>query len=309
MADASYIVRNYHPADFDKYIQLCQESNELGPSGHPVSPEIAKAWLNWPHYSPDEDLFLVEADGEIVGGLDLRPEPAIDRVILRCWVKPEHRRKGVAKRLYSQALLRIRKLGVRYIHVNVHESTDIARKVLVKSRFKHVRSYLEMKIDITGLDRLEVEKTAGQRRCIGPGEETELVRLQNRAFEGQWGYNPNTIETITYYTRLGGFSPEEVIFVCDDEKIVGYCWVELVPSADTSGEQQGLIHMLGADPDYQRRGIGRKALMAGLAYLMKKGVKTALLSVDSSNSSAVNLYRSIGFKRQARILWYEKEVD
>jgi mycothiol synthase len=84
--------------------------------------------------------------------------------------------------------------------------------------------------------------------------------------------------------------------------------VELVPSNDSDGEQQGLIHMLGADPDYQGRGIGRKVLMAGLAYLMKKGVKTASLSVDSSNRSACNLYRSIGFVRQSRNLWYEREV-
>lgn len=308
MTDTSYVIRNYRPADFDKYVLLCRESNELGPSGHLVSAEVATAWLGWPYYSPEKDLFLAELNGEIVGGLDLRPEPDIDRVILRCWIKPGHRRQGLAKRLFSQALLRIRELGIRYIHVNVQEKNDIARKVLEKSGFKHVRTYFDMKIDIVRLDKVEADKAANDCRCFKSGEEAELTRLQNRAFEGQWGYNPNTPEMISYYTRLGGFSPEQVTLICEDEKIVGYCWVELVPSADASGEQQGLIHMLGADPDYQGRGIGRKALMAGLAYLMNKGVKTASLSVDSSNRSACNLYRSIGFVRQARNLWYEREV-
>ncbi|HEY97267.1 MAG TPA: GNAT family N-acetyltransferase [Dehalococcoidia bacterium] len=309
MTDTSYVIRNYHPADFDKYVLLCRESNELGPSGHPVSPGIAATWLEWPYYSPEKDLFLVESDGEIIGGLDLRTEPDINRVILRCWVKPQHRRKGLGKQLFSKALSRVKELGVRYIHVNIPEENKAARIMLNKSGFKPVRSYLDMKIDLSNIDGTEADKAASDCRCFKPGEEAKLTHLQNRAFAGQWGYNPNTPEMISYYTRLGGFSPEQVILVCDDEKIVGYCWVELVPSADVSGEQQGLIHMLGADPDYQRRGVGRKVLMAGLAYLMKKGVKTASLSVDSANHSAVNLYRSIGFVRQARNLWYENEVD
>lgn len=309
MADTGYTIRNYRPADFNKYILLCRESNELGPSGHSVSPEIVEAWLEWPYYSPEKDLFLVEADGEIIGGLDLRPEPDINRVILRCWIKPEHRRKGLSKKLFSPALPRVRELGVKYIHVNIREENKVADTVLSKAGFKHVRSYLDMKIDISKLDSLDVEKAASECRCIEHGEENELTRIQNRAFEGQWGYNPNTPEMITYYTRLGGFSPEQVILVCYDEKIVGYCWVEIVPSDDKKNEQAGLIHMLGADPDYQGKGIGRKALMAGLAYLMKKGIRTASLSVDSKNRSACNLYRSLGFERQTRNLWYEREVN
>jgi mycothiol synthase len=309
MTDTSYIIRNYRPDDFDKYVRLCRESNELRPSSHSVSPDTAAAWLKWPYYSPEKDLFLVALKGEIIGGLDLRPEPDIDRVILRCWVRPEYRKQGLSKQLFSQALRRVRELGIRFIHVNIHESSDVARIALAKFGFKPVRTYLEMKIDLSEMGRPEADKAAREYRSFEPGEEAELMRLQNRAFAGQWGYNPNTTETITYYTRLGGFSPEQVIFICDDDKIVGYCWVELVPSIDNSNKQEGIIHMLGIDPERRGKGIGRKALMAGLAYLINKGVKTASLSVDSKNRPATNLYRSIGFKTQAKSLWYEKEVD
>ena len=106
MTDNSYIIRNYTPADFDDYVRLCRESNELGPSGHPVSPEMAAAWLDWPHYSPEKDLFVVELDGKLVAGMDLRPEPDISRVILSGWVGPEHRRRGLAGELFSRALRR-----------------------------------------------------------------------------------------------------------------------------------------------------------------------------------------------------------
>lgn len=309
MTDASYIIRNYQPADFEGYVQLCRESEELRPSGHPVTPEIAAAWLDWPYYSPGKDLFLAELDGELVGGLDLRPEPDINRVILRCWIKPEHRRRGLAGRLFSQALRRIRELGAGYVHTNISEGNKTARLLLAKSGFKPVRRYLEMRIDITRLDKHELERAAGNCRCIEPCEEMLLARLQNRAFAGQWGYNPNTAESIAYYTRLGGFSPDKIICICRGDKIAGYCWLEMAPSTADDSEREGLIHMLGADPDYRGKGIGRKALLAGLDCLMKKGVKTASLSVDSANRSARNLYRSLGFERRAKSLWYEKEID
>ena len=80
-------------------------------------------------------------------------------------------------------------------------------------------------------------------------------------------------------------------------------------NTNIGGRRSGSDRRAFADPDYQGKGIGRKALMAGLAYLMKKGVKTASLSVDSKNRSACNLYRSIGFERRARNLWYEREVN
>ena len=154
-----------------------------------------------------------------------------------------------------------------------------------------------------------VTTTAGSIRVLKIKNSRSSLPNTSKRLKAYAANNPNTTETITYYTRLGGFSPEKLIFVCHEEKIVGYCWVEIVPSVDNDSEQEGIIHMLGADPDYQGKGIGRKALMAGLAYLMKKCVKTASLSVDSKNRSACNLYRSIGFERRARNLWYEREVN
>ena len=238
----------------------------------------------------------------------MRPEPDIDRAIVRCWISPEHRRKGLATELYSRALQRSRKLRIKYLHVNISEDNKIAATVLSRFDFSRVRRYHEMKILISTVNKDEADKASRECRCLEHGEEAELTRIQNRAFAGQWGYNPNTVETITYYTRLGGFTPEKVMLVCDERNILGYCWLEIVPN-DDDGENEGIIHMLGADPEHRGKGIGRKALMAGLAYLMKKGVKTAALSVDSTNRTACRLYQSLGFEIFRENLWYERRVN
>jgi mycothiol synthase len=67
--------------------------------------------------------------------------------------------------------------------------------------------------------------------------------------------------------------------------------------------------MIGTDPDYRGKGLGRKVLLAGLAHLRNKGIQVAELTVDSENKVAYALYQSIGFEVQTSSLWYEKAVD
>jgi mycothiol synthase len=66
--------------------------------------------------------------------------------------------------------------------------------------------------------------------------------------------------------------------------------------------------MLGVDPDYRDRGIGKRVLLAGLSHLKSKGLSIAELTVDCQNKEAYALYQSIGFKVQDNIRWYEKAV-
>jgi mycothiol synthase len=302
MTDSPYIIRNYQPTDFDGYVLLCREAENLRPSEHPVSPQIVADWLNWPDYFAEKDLFIVEINGDIIGCLDLRPEPGIGRVILNCYLRLGHRGKGLARELLARAIRRARELGVEIFHVNVSENAEVARAVLSRLGFNCIKRFHELELDMTRLDGPEAERAIQQCRYLNRGEEDVLTHIQNRSFAGTWGYNPNTPEMIAYYIRLGGFSPEKVILACEEEDVIGYCWTELV------GKEEGVIHMLGTDPAYRGRGIGRRVLLAGLAYLRSKGVQVARLTVDSENTEACNLYKSVGFEVRKSSLWYAKTV-
>ena len=311
MTDTAYVIRNYRPEDFDNYVLLCQESKELGPSGHTASPAVVRKWLNWPYYHPEKDLFLLEIAGEFSGGIDLRPEPEINRIIIRCWVKPDHRRRGYGKALFDCASQRAAELGIRCIHINVPGNSSVARTVLSRYGFKPIRRYLELILDMSRarVSSREIDSASRECRCLESGEEKGLARVQNLAFEGHWGYQPNTPETITFYTGLGAPDTENIILCCEEDKIVGYYWIELVPGRKPDQGLAGEIHMIGTDPNYQGKGIGKKVLLAGLAYLREKGIKSAYLSVDSENLSALALYESVGFELYRKTLWYEKQVS
>ena len=87
------------------------------------------------------------------------------------------------------------------------------------------------------------------------------------------------------------------------------CWTEIIDLAMDSGkEKHGIIYMIGTDPEFRGKGLGKKVLLAGLSYLKNKGINTVSLSVDSENRVAYELYRSMGFEERGSTLWYEKKL-
>jgi len=305
MDSSEYTIRNFNPADFDKFVRLIIEAEKLEPAGRFHSPPDIRQYLNRPNYSPEGDLFLAEMAGKIVGYLDVTPELAINRVILDGWVHPKHRRQGLAVGLLAAATERVRNLGVGTAHISIPEGSTVAREALSRLGFSYIRRRLVLELD---MNRVSSQGAAGGSpvcRHLEVGEEDKLTLIQNRAFAGSWGYNPNTVETIAHRINLGTCSPGDVILACGGDEVVGYCWTEVIGEG-AGGRGKGRIYMIGVDPDHRGRGVGEKVLRAGLAYLKGKGVTVTELNVDGENEAALALYRSFGFEIRESDLWYEK---
>jgi len=306
MISSNYTVRNYLPDDMDDYACLLVEAERAEPTGRCVSTQWIAGRLGLPDYFPAQDLFVVEGDGKIVAFIEVLPERAIGRVILDCWVHPEHRRRGLATRLLNCAARRAGELGAKVAHVNVAEDNVPAGSVLPRYGFECVRRYLEMKMDLGEVEGID-QVTPGCRP-LERGEERKLALLQNRCYAGTWGYNPNTAEQVVYYTGSNFGSPEDVILMYEGEDAIGYCWMTIIFESGIPSKTTGRIFMLGVEPRYRGRGIGRKMLLAGLARLKGNGFRVARLTVDSENERACALYRSAGFEIDEASLWYEKPV-
>ena len=309
MNDSHYVIRNYQPADFNKYALLNIEAERLETTGRCVSPQVIAERLDRPNYSPEQDLFLAELAGNIVGYMDATPELPIGRVILDCWIHPEHRRRGLAKELLGFAIQHAKKLRVKVAHVNIPEDNIVAKGVLSGMGFQCIRRFLELKLDIAELLWQAIDQTNLGCCHLQRGAEDKLTCIQNRSFADTWGFNPNTVEEITYCTSLINSSPEDIVLTCENDKVTGYCWTGITYAGIATGERKGRIFMIGVDPDYRGRGLGKRALLAGLAHLKNKGMQVAELTVDSENKAACALYRSVGFKVRTSSLWYEKVIN
>jgi len=310
MSNPPYIIRNFRPGDFASYVQLNVESEKLDPTGRCTSQQVLSEGLGRPDYRPGQDLFIAEVAGKVIGYIDVRSELGIGRAVLDCLVHPEHRRKGLATELFHYASRRASELGARLAHVNVPEGNVAAKGLLSKLGFGLVRRFLELRLELSEVRLLDGEQVAVPCRHLQRGEEDKLTQIQNRSFAGTWGYNPSTVEEIVYRLNLINCSPEDVILIWEGDKPIGYCWtlIDLGANAAT-GRSKGRIYMLGVDPDYRGRGIGKQALLAGLAHLKNKGIEVVELTVDSQNAAACALYESGGFKIWSTSAWYEKGLD
>ncbi len=302
MADPPYSIRNYRPADFNFFVLLYREAERQEPIGRPATPQSIMEKLSHPAFSPEHDLFLVEKAGEIIGFMDILPELDIKRLIVDAWLRPEHRRKGLGRKLLKLAVRRAGELGAVVLHVNVSEDNTVAKNVLSRLGFERVRRYLKLGLDLSNSYTRELSNAYGECRHLREGEEAILTQVQKRSFAGQWGYNPDTVATIAYRIGLSHRSPGDTVLACEEDEVIGYCWTEVTSGGD------GRIYMIGSDPDHRGRGIGRKLLLAGLAHLKNVGVKDVWLTVDDGNKAALSLYESTGFRLLESYLWYEKSV-
>ncbi len=308
MNQATTKIRNYQPVDFNRYVLLHTEVEKLEPTGSCVSSQFIAEQLRRPNYSPEQDLFIVEIDKNIVGYMDVKPELTIGRVVLDCRVHPEHRRKGLATKLLNNATNRAKELRARLAYVNIREDNIVARRVLSRLSFSLVRRFLELGLNIANVGELDMVQSTLGCCYLQPGEEDKLTQLQNRIFTGIWGYNPNTVEEITYRINSSTCFRQDIVLIYVGDKVVGYCWTGISCEEGIPSINRGRILMLGVDPDCRSKGLGKKLVLAGLARLKSKGLEIAELTVDSENKAACALYQSLGFEVQANTLWYEKVI-
>ncbi|HEX77052.1 MAG TPA: GNAT family N-acetyltransferase [Dehalococcoidia bacterium] len=304
MGNPAYIIRNYHPQDLDRLVRFRAEVENLGRTWGTSLPELTES-LGRPNLPPENNLFIAELAGNIVGYADVAPELDIGRVVLGFLVHPEHGAKGLAAKLIDCATRRATELGAKAVHVNIPQDSVRVKRLLCKRGFRFVRRFLELRLDVSQARLPNISQLAPRCRHLQRGEEAELAQIQNRCFADTWGYNPNTTEDVIHRISLPHCSPEDVILACDADKPIGYCWTRTKLGGNMG---KGCIYMLGVDPDHRGRGIGRQVLVAGLAYLKSKGLRVVELTVDSENKAACALYRSVGFESWTSSLWYEKAL-
>jgi len=298
------IIRNFSPQAALSYVKLMAEIEEVDRLGKATSIGHIKERLGQPGYHPGEDLFFAEVDGLLVGYVDMVRELEIGRVILDGAVHPAYRNRGIGSRLLEVAIEHGRRLGAEVVQIPIAQKM-VASQSFVKNRgFTVVRRRWQMSLIQYGEGMLRIPHGFALRHFV-PGDEEGLCALQNLAFAGSWGFRPNTVEEIRYLVNSSRCHPEGVLLITQGQRMVAYCWT----IDDPTEREKASIHMMGVDPGYRGRGLGRAILVAAIQYLTKRGIKEIELLVDSRNPRAKRLYHSVGFKRKSTILWYQRRIN
>lgn len=137
------------------------------------------------------------------------------------------------------------------------------------------------------------------------GKDEEIyAEILNESFRHERGRYPKTSHDILALQDRPDFIPGSLEILYDDITPVGI----LATSTEyENGESIHWIDTLGLKDDYRGRRLGRQLLRAGCERAIERSADKIMLSVQSQNDKAVQLYLSEGFTKQATMVCYAIE--
>ena len=259
------------------------------------------------HLNPQEHIRLWHDDaGKLAGYAVLGEDPSFD-----CQVVPEYEWSGIEAEAMDWAetrLIELRKRDAKRWSGNIVSGArqDNAERIafLEQRGFRYSGEFAEVNM-LRSLDEPIPESTLPtgcQVRAVADAGE-----ISNRAAAQREVWHPWTVGNVSdddyaYFMRLPGYYRDlDVVAVTPEGVIAAYVngWIDPVNRIGDFGP-------VGALPAYRRQGLTRAALLEGLRRMQARGMDRVCISTGVSNTPALRLYESIGFKIVNKTLDYVK---
>lgn len=242
----------------------------------------------------DRTRHLLATDGHaanVVGYLNLTPRDGDNAAMAELVVHPGARRRGIGSAMADTAL----SAGGSGTRVWAHGNLEPARATAAALGLVVVRELLQMRRPLTDLPPLTVPDGVRIETYSGPGDDAELLRVNNAAFvwhpeQGGW-----TDADIAERRGEPWFDPDGLFMAFDSAtgKLAGFHWTKV------HGPDLGEVYVVGVDPAAQGRGLGAALTLSGLHHLADRLSESehpaVMLYVEADNSAAVNTYQRLGF--------------
>jgi mycothiol synthase len=305
-------IRNFSWNDFDAVFDCRAAVTGIADADAEEERSHFRARLELPGADPLDNVFIAEQSGEFVGSAIAAVEPAIDRAVGEFGVIQSALGQGIGRLLLARLERRAHEAGVAVHQVNVHHTNTRLRSFMDAAGYMQIRIFNELKYRpapayLEG-DYRPLPEGISLRPFVSGADEAALANVQNAAFEGSFGFAPNTPEQIAGYVEMRG-APGDILIAEDSSgDVIGYVWTSVTENNDDSGEMTGMIEMTGVLPSQRGRGVGSAVIAAGLRHLRERGAGVIDLEVDGENLSARRIYKDLGFKKIGEQFWYEKDM-
>jgi mycothiol synthase len=252
--------------------------------------------------------FIAEKNGSVVGYAHLDLTDQVEGPSAELVVHPEHRKVGIGQSL----LAAVQERAGTKLRLWSHGDLMGAKNIAEKSGFTRARTVIQMRRSLN--DPIpEISKEIVIRNFLPDIDNDEWISLNNRAFarhpeQGNWSARDLEIRI-----KEDWFDPQGFLIAEEQGVMTGFCWTkihgghthkhshnELEHDHDPIGE----IYIMGVEPKFSGKGIGKAVTIAGLRHMRYQGIFSAMLYVDADNSAAIKLYQSLGFTEWARDVLY-----
>lgn len=144
------------------------------------------------------------------------------------------------------------------------------------------------------------------RAVIGEEEVEALVALHRAAF----GTENMTVEERLAMMHTPEYERElDLVAVAPDGRLAAYCMCSISAAEnERSGCMQGYTDPVATHPHFQRLGLARCLLLAGLQALKARGMQFAALGTSSDNIAMLQAAHSAGFQVTSTAVWFSKPL-
>ena len=227
---------------------------------------------------------------------------------------PSHRRAGVATALIrnlEQAL----EPQAEALRLWSHGDLASARVFATRNGYSNVRELWQMRRPlrsaVSSLPTVLVPEGFRTRHFVVGRDEEAWLRANARAFVDHPEQGRMTRHDLDRRIAEAWFDPQGFILIEDIRDppavLAASHWTKVVAGQDPR-TSTGEVYVVGVDPAYQGRGLGRTVTVLGLAHLRQKGLTEAMLYVDADNQAAVTTYRRLDFNRSGVDIMYSRIV-
>jgi ribosomal protein S18 acetylase RimI-like enzyme len=144
------------------------------------------------------------------------------------------------------------------------------------------------------------------RPLAGEAEVAARVALHRAAYRT----HNMTVEEYLSDMQSSEYDPTlDLVAVAEDGRLAAFCTCSISAAENKITERRvGYTDPIGTHPDFQRQGLARAILLAGMRLLRERGMATAVLGTKSQNSAMVKTAESVGFTTQWSKVWLEKPL-
>jgi mycothiol synthase len=307
-------IRQYLPPnDLPALARLLTEIESVDRDGEDTSEEYLRSMLEWKNFRPEQDAWLAEADGKLIGYAAALEQPS-QRSTLYVVVHPAQRRKGLGSRLLERSLARARQLGAGEILVYANEHNRASVSFLEHHRLARVGSSGALRAPAE-LEIPSFEFPAGftLKRYAELNQPKILLDALNDCYLGMWGHQHSeqrSEEELRSPRFLEYYAPADILLLFDAANAVsGICSLKSEGRPDRNGGRLDLLDAPGVIKKYRSQGHQRQLVLAGIRHLRAKGRRPIRLEFWGDDEDTLSLYRALGFEMIDRYLAYHKELQ
>ena len=196
-------------------------------------------------------------------------------------------------------------MGLNNIYLFIPESRTQVGKIFREMEFKIQRYAWILARSLEGTIKPDFSDNYDLSTLQKGKDEDTWCQIINENFADSPGHIELTTDALESTRNEQGYLEDGMMILRKKGKAIGTVKVE---EEREHGEKVAFISQISVLPQYRGRGLGKNLLRAGMDFAKESGYQRAILTVNSKNWRAADLYLNEGFNKIDISVCYNKVV-